>query len=185
MKPSLITDTCSLMKLLYFGDLFFRSNFLSRGTLVIHPVVYNETRKWPPIVKNKFAKELAALDGLSATPNLNPNEEDARYYKTIIQKLLDHNGLNVGRADITQLMAALHCQYALITNDGPLTHLASSLDVSIFEAEEMALEALIEEKITASSLQDAVNYWDERGEKRPKKLLQKRLSRDFSITYPS
>ncbi len=185
MKPSLITDTCSLMKLLYFGDLFFRSNFLSRGTLIIHPVVYNETRKWPPIVKDKFAKELAILERLSATPNLNPSEEDARYNRIVIQRLIDESGLNVGRADITQLMAALHCQYALITNDGPLTQIASSLDINIFEAEEIALEALIEEKITASSLQDAINYWDEHGEKRPKKSLQKRLSKDFGISYTS
>ena len=57
----LITDTCSVIKLLTFGSKLFQEGLIPLGDLVIHSRVFRETKKWPQEKKIKYEKELSLL----------------------------------------------------------------------------------------------------------------------------
>ena len=125
----LLTDTCSAMKLLAFGDTLFRAGTLTKGDLLIHPRVFNETRRWPQFKKSKYKTELELLGKIRATPNLRPSSQnETDRLELIILATMDNVGISIGSADRDQLASAIHFRAAeIVTNDKPFADVAEAL----------------------------------------------------------
>ena len=54
----LLSDTCSVIKLLAPGFDFFRPGVLSIGDLIVHPLLHTEVRKWDRVKKERLKFEI-------------------------------------------------------------------------------------------------------------------------------
>lgn len=173
----LLTDTCSAIKLLALGNKLFAPNALSRGDLIIHPRVFNETRKWPSYKKTKYNAELTLLNSIRSTPNLRPaNPNEVENLQTIITATMEQIGLSIGSADIDQLTSAIYVKAEIVTNDAPFAEVAEALDVSVHTAERILIEAYEQGVITKNELIVAEKKWIANNEKPPSNADRKRLT---------
>ncbi len=182
MQERLITDTCSVVKLVVFGDKLFKASTLSSGKLIIHPKVHREIHRWPKFTKEKYKKEIEIIKGLESTPNLKPSQNEYDVHHKIISKTISQLNKSVGEGDIEQFISVLHFNYKLVTNDGPLTDLAKAFDVDVFEAEEIALEAYHANIVSFDELKASVERWKTNYEKRPRKEVIKEFFK-FKIYF--
>lgn len=164
----LLTDTCSAMKLLKFGEKLFKSGILKSGDLVIHPRVFNETNRWPKWKKDKYKNELETLAKIRATPGLRPNSpQQIQRLQDVIFATMESLGTSIGSADRDQLVSAIHAKIGIVTNDAPFAEVAEALDVDVFTAEQMVVEAFAAKQLTKEEVRDARTHWASNNEKRP------------------
>lgn len=163
----LLTDTCAAIKLAAFGDKLFKPGALSNGDLILHPRVFNETRKWPPYKKEKYKNELALLGAIKATPGLRPPPDEIETLETIIFSTMDEIGSPIGSADREQLVAAIHAKAEIVTNDGPFTEVAEALEVAVHTAERIVIEAHTQSVLTKTEVIAARKVWAKNEEKSP------------------
>jgi len=163
----LLTDTCAAIKLVAFGDKLFKPGILSNGDLILHPRVFNETRKWPPYKKEKYKAELALLATIKATSGLRPSVDEIETLETIIFSTMDEIGSPIGAADREQLVAAIHAKAEIVTNDGPFTEVAEALEVVVHTAERIVIEAHTQTVLTKAEVISARKTWEKNEEKSP------------------
>lgn len=161
----LLTDTCAAIKLVAFGDKLFKAGVLSNGDLILHPRVFNETRKWPPYKKEKYKSELAMLASIKATSGLRPPAGEIETLETIIFSTMDEIGSPIGAADREQLVAAIHAKAEIVTNDGPFTEVAEALDVVVHTAERIVIEAHGQAVLGKEEIRIARSTWEKNNEK--------------------
>ena len=172
----LLTDTCAAIKLVAFGSKLFDPGVLKNGDLVLHPRVFNETRKWPPYKKEKYKEELAELAKIKATTGLRPTADEAETLNTIIFSTMDEIGSPIGAADREQLVAVIHAKAELVTNDTPFAKVAEALDVVVHTAETIVIEAHMQAVVTKDEVKAALAIWVKNDEKRPNLQDQKALN---------
>lgn len=166
MPQRLLTDTCSALKLLALGDHLFKPGVFPLGDLIIHPRVLNETRRWDETRKTKYAKELAALSKIKATTDLRPPPKSQQRQQLIIERTIEELGLSVGRADVEQLVSAMHFDMMLVTNDEGFANAAVALDVVVHTAEQILIEALKAKVVTKAEARNCMEHWKKNREKR-------------------
>ena len=163
----LLTDTCAAIKLVTFGNKLFASGVLKRGDLVLHPRVFNETKKWPKFKKDLYKSELALFGQIRAAVGLRPPQADIDILETLIFSSMDELGLPIGAADREQLVAAIHNQAEIVTNDGPFTGVAEAMDVAVHTAEQIVIEAHAQGVLTKTEIVEAKAKWAKNDEKAP------------------
>lgn len=173
----LLTDTCAALKLAAFGITLFESGKLTSGDLVLHPIVFTETKKWLPFKKEKYKAELAILAKVRATPALRPPNEQLETLETIIHSTMDELGLSIGKADREQLASAIHSKIHLVTNDQPFAQVAEALEVNVYSAEKITVEAFSEAVVTKADVIAARARWKTNNEKLPTKDESRELDR--------
>lgn len=172
----LLTDTCAAIKLVAFGEKLFKSGILKNGDLVLHPRVFNETRKWPPFKKDKYKSELECLAKIKASPGMKPQTRDeTENLNAIIYATMDEISSPIGSADREQLASAIYCKAEIVTNDAPFTRVAEALDVTVHTAEGIVLEAFSQNVITKTEIAVARKIWAANGEKAPTPAENKQL----------
>ncbi len=182
MKRRIICDTCSAIKLAEFGDLLFHDGKLTQGSIILHPTLFAELKKWHPDKKKKFQEQIQVLNQVKAATGLRLDRQHHESQEVIIRATRDALGLSVGKGDLDQLVSVIYFDLDLITNDSPLASLASNLDVTVFEAEEIVVEALDQKIVTKVAFEAAVIAWEKRDEKRPSKAIIKAML-DRGIKY--
>lgn len=182
MAQRIICDTCSAIKLAYFGSLLFIPNTLQLGDLVLHQQVFVEMRRWNQSKKEKYKNEIKMLAKIQATSGLRADRRKEEAQEVIIQKTRDFLNLSVGRGDITQLVAILIHDLQLVTNDDPFRFLAEAMEIRVFEAELIVFEGLEQKVLSTEQVRNAVDYWETNEEKQPSKPIKKKLSR-YGINY--
>jgi hypothetical protein len=163
----LLTDTCAAIKLVAFGDKLFKAGLLTNGDLVLHPRVFNETRKWLPDKKEKYKRELELLLKIKATAGLKPPTDEAETLNSIIFSTMDELGSPIGAADREQLIAAIYSKAEVVTNDAPFSKVAEALDVVVHTAERIVIEAHTQNVITKAEVIAARATWTKNSEKAP------------------
>lgn len=171
----LLTDTCAAIKLVAFGDKLFKSGVLSNGDLVLHPRVFNETKKWPPYKKEKYKVELAQLAQIKATTGLRPPADEFDILESLIFSTMDEIGSPIGAADREQLASAIHAKSEIVTNDTPFTDVAEALEVIVHTAERIVIEAHSQSIVTKEEVIAARLIWEKNEEKAPTKEEKKIL----------
>jgi hypothetical protein len=177
MAKRIICDTCSAIKLAYFGNTLFTANTLKSGDLILHQCVFTEIKKWHPTKKGKYKKEIETLEKIRATPGLRVDRKKELAQEVIIRKTRDDLNLSVGKGDITQLVAILLHDLHLVTNDNPFKNLAEAMEVAVFEAELIAFEGIEHKVLTSKQVQDAVDYWEANEEKQASKAVKSKLAK--------
>lgn len=163
----LLTDTCAAMKLFALGDKLFKPGILKSGDLIIHPRVFNETKKWVPWKKEKYRAELKILAQIRSTPGLRPPDpKRVVTLQTIISATIDEIGTPIGAADRDQLISAIHSSAAIVTNDSTFAEVAEALDVAIYTAESIVIEAHAQNVVTKEEVRSARSKWSDNQEKR-------------------
>ena len=134
----LITDTCSIIKLLALDDRFFAPGAISLGDLIVHSRAHREIRKIDLAKKNKYEREFALLKSMkkSDTP-LSVPRKDSEPVTEIARTTVDVKGLSVGPGDIEQLVSAHHHGHHLVTDDRPFEELAKIMEVPVFRSEDI------------------------------------------------
>jgi hypothetical protein len=69
-ETRLIADTCAALKLLGAGEIFFKDGARPIGKLVLHPRLFNETKRWTPAKKKKYQAELALAGKIRAAAGI-------------------------------------------------------------------------------------------------------------------
>lgn len=160
-----ITDTCSALKLLSVGKIIFEPGRLSLGDLVLHPRLFNETRRWDSARKERYKSELALAAQLRAAPGIAVHEPDRSRIDVAIKATRDECSLSVGQADIDQLTSVIHFDFKLVTNDRQLAELSQAFDVEVHSAEAVLLEAIEEGVLTKAEGIEALRRWRDNGER--------------------
>lgn len=173
----ILTDTCAAIKLLAFGDKLFKSGVLTNGDLVLHPRVFNETRKWPPYKKEKYKVELAQLTQIKATTGLRPPSDEFEIIESLIFSTMDEIGSPIGSADREQLASAIHSKSEIVTNDTPFTDVAEALEIVVHTAERIVIEAHSQSVITKMEIIAARKTWEGNDEKPPSREEKKELDK--------
>ena len=171
----LITDTCAAIKLVAFGDKLFRPGVLKNGDLVLHPRVFNETRRWPPYKKAKYKTELDQLQKIKAAVGLKPPADEVESLSTIISSVMDEMGTSIGSADREQLISAVFNNAEIVTNDMPFTEVAEAMDVTVHTAERIVIDACTQGVISKAEVKVARALWVKNGEKAPTRDEEKEL----------
>ena len=162
----LLSDTCAALKLVAFGDKLFKPGVLSNGDLVLHPRIFNETKKWPPYKKKKYENELAQLLKIKSTPGLKPpTQDEADSLNSIIFSTMDEIGSPIGAADREKIVSAIYCKAEIVTNDAPFTKVAEALEVTVHTAERIVIEAHSQNVLTKAEVVLSLKKWAENGEK--------------------
>jgi hypothetical protein len=173
MNPSrLLTDTCSALKLLALEKLF-KPGSLPLGDLILHPRVFNETKRWDAAYKSKYKDELESMGRIRATTDLRPPDKSFQRHRMVIQRTIDEQGVSVGRADVEQLASVIHFDLKLVTNDRPFSEVAVALDVEVFTAEQILIEAVREKTVTIDEAKLALKRWETNKEKPPSRQCRK------------
>jgi len=168
-KVRLLTDTCSLMKLLAAGDKLFASKALQIGDLVVHPVVFNETRKWHKTKKEKYKNELSTLNEVKSTSGIRVSGTLKSINEKTIRLTADEIEKAIGNADIEKISSAMVHGMSLITNDGPMAEIAEILEIEVWTAEQIVIEALECKVLSKSEVESLIKLWASRNEKAPSK----------------
>lgn len=172
----LLTDTCAAIKLLAFEDKLFKAGVLSNGDLILHPRVFNETKRWPSYKKEKYKQELECLGKIRATSGLRPSTPDeTERLEAIIIATMDEIGSPIGSADRDQLCSAIYCEAEIVTNDSPFARVAEALEVNVHSAERIVIEAYSQSVINREDLIAARKRWAENGEKKSTPQEKKEL----------
>lgn len=162
----LITDTCSAIKLLAFGDKLFRPGVIQSGDLVIHSRVFRETSKWDKTKKQKYKVELALLAQIgNKGQSFAVPRSDSDAYLEILKATIEANSLSVGPGDMEQLISAIYHQHHIITDDGHFNKLVGIMDIGIFDAEDIVLEAKELNVLTQAEINQAKILWKKNNEK--------------------
>lgn len=162
----LITDTCSAIKLLAFGNKLFASGVLPSGDLVFHSRVFRETRKWPTYKKDKYKTELQVLAQIgNKGANLAVSKKDSDAHAVVVVATKIAFNLSVGQGDIEQLISAIHHDHAIVTDDGHFGQLVEHMDVNGYDAEDIVLEALGAGVVIQQEVDQVKAIWHKNGEK--------------------
>lgn len=167
----LLTDTCSAIKLLAFGNKIFQPNALVSGDIIIHSRVFREVRKWDSSKKEKYKQELALLHVVGNKDlKLSVSANDFQAHRIIVQATIDHYGFSVGAGDIEQLISAIHHDLKIVTDDRHFNKLAEALEVEKFDAEDIVLEARDLGVISQKEINAVKLIWLKNGEKSQGKI---------------
>lgn len=169
MSQRLLADTCAAIKLLSLGNTLFQKGVLPSGSLILHPCVFRETKKWGSEKKAKYQQELADMNKIGLTAGIQQTDRKSESTRKLIEATRDQKELVVGRADIDQLISAVRLGLDIVTNDGPFTDLAIEFEVNVLTAEQILIEAVSVGAITKVQAQDALNKWFQNLEKAPTK----------------
>src|SRR5262245_19504990 len=90
-----ITDTCSALKLLGISKTIFETGRLKLGDLVLHPRLFNETKRWGKSKKERYKTELALAADLRAASNIVVQEPDRSRIDVAIKATRDECNLSV------------------------------------------------------------------------------------------
>ncbi len=166
MKKRLLADTCSAIKLATFGDRCFQKGKLSRGDIVVHPLVQRQIKGFHPDKKKRLSQELAALKSIRAEPNLTQSGDVFSGIQETIRLMEDQLNIPIGRDDRQLIATALfYDDMAIITNDyKTLTPVAVSLEVTLLTAEDIVVEAVNDGLISIEEAMDGISHWNEIGE---------------------
>ena len=167
----LITDTCSVIKLLAFGTKLFQKGLIPLGDLVIHSRVFRETRKWPREKKEKYKKELGLLSKTRTTHKpLSVSQKDYQVQESIIKAVRDEHSFSVGSGDIEQLISALIHDHGIVTDDGHFKYLAEIMEIPSFDADDIVIKARDAGILNDQDITMAKKLWDKNGEKQSGKI---------------
>ena len=166
MPSRFLADTCAALKIAALGEKIFKAGALPLGDLILHPLLFQETKKWPPERKKKFDNEFSVLAKIRHTPNLLPPAKDLEAHLEVIDMTQDAVGRSIGRVDKNILAAVLYDgEMGLVTNDISLYIVASEgFSVETFSAEEIVCEAIAAQLITLAEAQAAVERWYQTGD---------------------
>jgi hypothetical protein len=163
MRHRLLTDTCAALKLAAFGEALFKPNSLPRGDLILHPLVFSETKKWHPTKKLQFEPEFKVLSLVRSTPGLVTDKKKVQAQVVIIDMTQQNLGTSIGRVD-KELLAAILIdgEMGLVSNDAAFCEVASDgFGLEVVTAEEILLEAMDANLITLAAAQEAVKRWEQ------------------------
>lgn len=181
-KVKLLTDTCSLMKLLAAGEKLFEESSLEAGCLLVHPVVFNETRRWHKTKKKKYKSELDLLNKIKSTSGIRVSGHIKIINEKLIYQTADNLEKIIGSADAEQISSAMNHDMCLVTNDGPMSDVASALEVEVWTAEQVLVEAIRSKVIFKNEANKLVNLWRQRNEKPPTKKDRHELE-SFGVKF--
>ncbi len=176
MKRRIICDTCSAIKLAEFGEQFFSGGKLAQGLIILHPTIFAEVKKWRPEKKDKYKAQISVFNQVKAATGLRVDKKNYDSQEIIIKATRNTLGVSVGKSDIDQLISAIHFDLDLITNDSPFAELAGSLEVTVYEAEEIVAEAFEQKILTKTEIEKAFATWKINNEKKPSKEAHKKLT---------
>src|SRR5271170_6079485 len=110
MAKRLLTDACAAIRLLGLGDRLFKKGILPAGDLVFHQKIFQETRKWKPATKTKYAREFQLLHGSGFRPDpaLRVEPNDLATQIKVISATESEIGASLSLADKEQLASAIY-----------------------------------------------------------------------------
>jgi hypothetical protein len=166
MPTRLLADTCAALKIAALGEKVFKAGALPLGDLILHPLLFQETKKWPEERRKNFSAEFAILAKVRATPNLQPPAKELEVHLEVIDMTQDAVGRSIGRVDKNILAAVLFDgEMGLVTNDGSLYVVASEgLSVETYMAEDIVCESVSARLVTLAEAQAAINRWHQTGD---------------------
>ena len=166
MPSRLLADTCAALKLAALGEKIFKAGLLASGDLILHPLLFQETKKWTPERKKRFDKEFAVLAKVSFAVNLRPPKEKLEAMLEAISMAQDAVGRRIGRVD-SEILAAVLCDgnMGLVTNDIALGIVAEDgLAVAVSMAEDIICEALVAGCVTTQEVEALLKRWQSTGD---------------------
>lgn len=164
MKQRLLTDLCAAIKLAACGDKLFKSGVLTSGDLILHPILFQEIKRWRPETKKTYEYEINILQAVRAAANLRLTQKELDPQLEIIEMSFSKSSL-LSRADKEQLATALfHDDLSLVTNDKALFDAAESLEVVAWRAEDIICEAIENESMTVEEVQKMIEHWAKNGD---------------------
>lgn len=166
MSNRLLTDTCAAIKLAALGDKLFEKGALPGGDLILHPKLFQETRKWPKDKKELYANELSILAKIRATSGLVKSGSEVQAQIALIDMTQEELGRSIGRTD-KELLAAilLDEDMGLVTNDGAFFAVASEgFSIDSFCAEDILIEAINHSVVTVEEAQALLERWEVTGD---------------------
>ena len=167
-----IADTCSALKLLAVGRVLFELGQLSLGDLVLHPRLFNETKRWDADKQLRYAPELKLAGEIRATAGIAVGDPDRSRIEIAIKATRDACNLSVGQADIEQLTSLIHFDLKLVTNDRQFAELTRMFEIEVYSAEAILLEAINDGVITKEEAIKALHKWRANGERPMAKVLE-------------
>lgn len=161
MPSRLLADTCAALKLATLGEKIFKQGLLASGDLILHPLLFQETKKWAPERRKRFDKEFAILAKISFTVNLRPSKEKLEAMLEAISMAQDAVNRRIGRVDSEILAAAAYDgNMGLVTNDVALAVVAEDgLAIPVSTAEDIICEALRAGCVTTQEVEEVVKRW--------------------------
>ena len=173
----LIADTCSALKLLAAGDKLFCPGVLGLGDIVIHQRFFNETKRWRLDRRDKYKNELALAARIKAAAGLSVPALEKGDIEFVLKCTVDEFNLSVGAADMSQLTSALHHKLMIITNDEHFSQLTTKMEVNVFTAEDILLEAFQEHLLSLKDVSAILTLWRDNREKRMSRDDEKRFKK--------
>ncbi|MBM4252744.1 MAG: hypothetical protein FJ146_12285 [Deltaproteobacteria bacterium] len=157
----LLSDTCSVIKLLAPGLDLFRPGLLTVGDLVVHPLLHQEVKKWCKEKKQRLKVEIDRIKAMRAPPGIRLDKLALDAQCAIIRLVEVHLDLDIGHKD-REYLATVLCndQMELVTNDvASLGAVAKELDVNIRCAEEILVIAHREGVVSKKLMNATISHW--------------------------
>ncbi len=161
MKPRLLADTCSAIKLAVFDNKCFQKGKLTCGDVIIHPLVHKQIRTLSPEKKTRLNEELKVLSSIRAEPNLTQSGEVFAGIEETVRLVEDNLNIPIGFHDRRLIATALfHEDMSIVTNDRrTLAPVAASLEVTLFTAEEIVVEAFDDGVLSKEEILAGLKRW--------------------------
>ena len=172
MSGFLVTDTNSAIKLAFLKDKFFKPGFVSSGQAVLYrnvvriEVVGHISKGY----KKRIDEHLVYLRDCSHYKEYEIDDFEFTTYEIEFEnkkeEIVNNSGyVGTNSNDEKLLFLAITNNQTLVTNEYALTHLAKAMGHPVCCAEDLALQAYDEGKLSLIELQALVNDWNAKGER--------------------